>query len=597
MASALSDDALSLDAVFARVVRTVLFADVVESVRLIEADEEGTLRRWLAFADDLERRLAASGDGRLVKRMGDALLIEFDTVHAAARTALDMQSDIARIGERLDASRRIQLRIGLSAGDVLYSGDDDVYGLQVNTAARLASASRPGQIIASANVRDALANTPDIEFEDLGELHLKNLSQPVHGFLLWRARDARRVAPRLAAADLLPTVAVLPILPLVASDQADIWSTLLTKDIIAALARSNEMNVISRLSTAGFRSQSPDLAEIRAALNADFVISGSFRQHAGRTGLDLEVVEARTGLVVWTRQVDCATSDLLQRNDIFGDLANQVYAALLKRELNRALTEPLPTLEGYAVFFGALALMNRLSRRDFDQAGALLDALIDRVPNAPLALAGKARWYVLKVQQGWASDLAFEARQALDYTDRALDIDPQNAAALVAEGFVRNNLLHDLDEAQDLFDTALRIAPNDATGRAHRAGLFTFRGEGPLAVQDAERALHLAPLDPNRFFYLAMAAGASLANRDDARARDLAKSSLRLNRSHTSTLRIKAVAEWRLGLETEARETLAKLLKKQPEFSVSWWQKSSPAADYEMGRAFARSLRELGVPD
>ncbi|MEL7526457.1 MAG: tetratricopeptide repeat protein, partial [Pseudomonadota bacterium] len=258
---------------------------------------------------------------------------------------------------------------------------------------------------------------------------------------------------------------------------------------------------------------------------------------------------------------------------------------------------PLPTLEGYAILFGAIALMNRLSLQDFELARELLDGLIERVPNAPAALAWKARWHVLKVQQGWADDPGLEAKLALDCTERALDIDPLNSAALVAEGFVRNNLLHDLDEAEELFDSALELTPNDATGRALRAGLYTFRGEGAKAAQDAEYALHLAPLDPNRFFFQAMAAGASLANNDNARALELAASSLRLNRSHTSTLRVKAVAEWRLGKHEEARKTLAKLLKKQPNFSISWWRKSSPAADFEMGRAFARSLKELGVPD
>jgi tetratricopeptide (TPR) repeat protein len=265
--------------------------------------------------------------------------------------------------------------------------------------------------------------------------------------------------------------------------------------------------------------------------------------------------------------------------------------------MKRALSAPIPSLEGYAILFGAIALLNRLSHQDFNLAGELLTGLIERIPNAPTALAWKARWHVLKVQQGWADDPGLEARLALDCTERALDIDPQNSGALVAEGFVRNNLLHDLDEAEDLFDCALELTPNDATGLALRAGLYTFRGEGPQAASDAERALHLAPLDPNRFFFQAMAAGANLANKDDARALELATSSLRLNRSHTSTLRIKAVAEWRLGRKDEAKKTLAKLLKKQPNFSVSWWKQSSPAADYEMGRAFARSLKELGVPE
>lgn len=597
MISTSYSDFLTLGTGLLRVNKAVLFADVVDSVRLFEVDEEGTIVRWIGFVDDLERRLSASGQGRLVKRMGDGLLAEFDDVSFAARTALDIQDAIRKVNENLGTDRRIELRIGLDVGEILHSSDQDLYGQHVNTAARLSAASRAGQIIVSAAIRNVLASDPDSEFEDLGELHLKNLSQPVSAFLLRSPDEVPNPSPRIAAKDLQPTIAVLPLMSPTVSQETMIWSNLITEDLVGALARSPALSVISNLSTANFRAKPVELEDIRTKLSADFIVTGSFRHHKGMTLHDLEVVETRTGLVVLSQRLEFDTSELLQQNTIFSDLANNVHAALLNREMKRALSAPIPSLEGYAILFGAIALLNRLSHQDFNLAGELLTGLIERIPNAPTALAWKARWHVLKVQQGWADDPGLEARLALDCTGRALDIDPQNSGALVAEGFVRNNLLHDLDEAEELFDCALEMTPNDATGRALRAGLYTFRGEGPQAANDAERALHLAPLDPNRFFFQAMAAGANLANKDNARALELASSSLRLNRSHTSTLRIKAVAEWRLGKTDDARKTLAKLLKKQPNFTVSWWRQSSPAADYEMGRAFARSLKELGVPE
>ncbi|MEO0977939.1 MAG: adenylate/guanylate cyclase domain-containing protein [Pseudomonadota bacterium] len=590
-------DIFTLGTRFLRVNRAVLFADVVDSVRLFEVDEEGTVVRWVGFVDELERRLAASGQGRLVKRMGDGLLAEFDDAGYAARTALEIQASIEKVNENLDPDRRIELRIGLDIGEILHSADQDLYGQHVNTAARLSAASRAGQIVTSAAIRNELASDPDAEFEDIGELHLKNLPRPVSAYVLRNRDEAHSVTPKIAAKDLQPTIAVLPLVCPSVSQETMVWSNLITEDLVGALAKSPALSVISNLSTASFRAKALELEDIRTKLSADFIVTGSFRQSTDQTILDLELIETRTGLVVLSERLEFETSELLQRNTIFSDLANRMHGALLNREMKRALSAPLPTLEGYAILFGAIALMNRLSLQDFELARELLDGLIERVPNAPAALAWKARWHVLKVQQGWADDPGLEAKLALDCTERALDIDPLNSAALVAEGFVRNNLLHDLDEAEELFDSALELTPNDATGRALRAGLYTFRGEGAKAAQDAEYALHLAPLDPNRFFFQAMAAGASLANNDNARALELAASSLRLNRSHTSTLRVKAVAEWRLGKHEEARKTLAKLLKKQPNFSISWWRKSSPAADFEMGRAFARSLKELGVPD
>ena len=597
MIPASNKDVLNLGAGFLRANKAVLFADVVDFVRLTETDEEGTVVRWVAFVNTLASRLAATGKGRLVKRMGDGLLAVFDDAHDAVRAAKEIQASLAKTNEPLDASLRIQLRMGLDAGDVMQSADDDLYGQHVNTASRLAAAARPGQTLVSASVRDTLANAPSTDFEDLGQLHLKNVARPIQAYLLRNNENGLHVTSRIAPADLLPTIAVLPLSSRTISAKTPVWSNLLTDDMVSALARSQDINVISRLSTASYRPNSHDIKESQNRLGADFILTGTFQQHAGNTNLNLDLVELCTGLVVWSQSLECETSQLMQRNTFFSDLANKVLNALFNREVDRVLSAPLPTLEGYAVLFGAMALMNRLSRRDFDFAGELLNNLIERVPNAPTALAWKARWHVLKVQQGWSEELKIEARLALDYTERALEFDPQNTAALIAEGFVRNNLLHDLDSAISLYDDALELTPNDATGRALRAALFTFRGEGPKAVQDSELALHLAPLDPNRFFFQALASGASLANNDNQRALELARNSIRLNRSHTSTLRVKAVAEWRLGLEADAKETVSKLLTKHPDFSIDWWKRNSPAASFEMGRAFAQSLKELGVPD
>jgi tetratricopeptide (TPR) repeat protein len=163
---------------------------------------------------------------------------------------------------------------------------------------------------------------------------------------------------------------------------------------------------------------------------------------------------------------------------------------------------------------------------------------------------------------------------------------PAIAQAQVAE-FVSASSINGVTSVQTLANGTASMTMANGSVISIPAGQFSVLAGGQVMV-----APQIAQLAAQ-----AMAAGANLANKDNARALELASSSLRLNRSHTSTLRIKAVAEWRLGKTDDARKTLAKLLKKQPNFTVSWWRQSSPAADYEMGRAFARSLKELGVPE
>ena len=77
----------------------------------------------------------------------------------------------------------------------------------------------------------------------------------------------------------------------------------------------------------------------------------------------------------------------------------------------------------------------------------------------------------------------------------------------------------------------------------------------------------------------------------------MALNALRTNKLHTSTLRVKAVAQWRLGLLDAARQTAAELLRLEPQLSVSSWLRRSPSANYELGRQFGKTLLEVGIPE
>ena len=579
-----------------RSTKTVVFADVVDSVRLIASDEEGTVRRWLRFVDAIEEYVANSRSGRVVKRLGDGIMLEFGDPSEAVQAALIMRKSLAILNKDPPVSQSIDIRIGMHAGEVLRSHDADLYGRDVNIASRLAAASRPGEIMASASVRDLLANSVDAEFVDLGPVYLKNVPSPVHAFRVATPDEFANVAPLMSPEDLLPTIAVLP-LDVRDGTDAPVWRDMLTEDLIVALSRSHQMNVISRLSTMGLSAADRNLPQISQTLQADFIVSGSCAVGASNHVLDLTLTRALTGHVIWSDRITVESAAVLKKNVIFSEVASAIHLAILDLEMKRALSHPVPTLDSYEILMASVALMHRLSPVDFARAGELLDALIERIPNAPLPLSWKSRWHVLKVVQGWSTDRSREAALALNHTHRALDLDPTNSGALTAEGFVQTHLLHNLDEAEELYDSALEYTPNEATGRALRGTLYAFRGEGARAVRDTERSLHLAPRDPHRFFFQCMAGSASLVAEDYPRALKLIKSSLRLNRLHMSSLRMLAVTQWRLGMQDDARGTVAKILRLNPDFTLSKWKRTNPGAEFPVGQAFADTLKEIGVPD
>ena len=132
-----------------RKIAAILVADVVGYSRLAGADEEGTLSRLRALRGDLIDPTVAAHRGRIVKRTGDGLIVEFRSVVDAVRCAVEMQNRMVERGAGAPAERRIEFRIGVHLGDVVEEGDGDLMGDGVNIAARLEGIARPNAICLS----------------------------------------------------------------------------------------------------------------------------------------------------------------------------------------------------------------------------------------------------------------------------------------------------------------------------------------------------------------------------------------------------------------------------------------------------------------
>jgi adenylate cyclase len=161
---------------------------------------------------------------------------------------------------------------------------------------------------------------------------------------------------------------------------------------------------------------------------------------------------------------------------------------------------------------------------------------------------------------------------------------------------VHTNLLKQLDVAQQSYELALRANPNDSLGWLLQGTLHAFKGEGKQAITATRRALALSPLDPMRYFYDSLAATAALAARRYDLAVERALRSLRANRTHASTLRALAIAQWELGREDDARKTVAELMKIEPTLTIRNYLERSPSSAYETGTIWSRALHGAGVP-
>jgi len=171
----------------------ILAADVVGYSRLIGGDEEGTLATLKTYRSVIDELIKAH-DGRVFGSAGDSVIAEFASPVEAVRCATKIQIELDERSADVPDARRMRFRIGVNLGDVVVEGDN-LMGDGVNVAARLEALAAPGGLCISDNVINHVRDQLGLEFEDLGQHQVKNISHPVHVYRVPLASEFRDVSP------------------------------------------------------------------------------------------------------------------------------------------------------------------------------------------------------------------------------------------------------------------------------------------------------------------------------------------------------------------------------------------------------------------
>ena len=174
-----------------RKLAAILAADIVGYSRLAGVDEELILARLRTLRSDLVDPTIAVHGGRVVKRTGDGVLVEFRSVVDAVRCAIEIQLGVAERNAGLPPEKRIEYRVGVHIGDVVEESDGDLMGDGVNIAARLEGIAKPGAICLSEQAYWQVKGRLDLGVKDLGPTRLKNIAEPVHVYSLEAGAPAR----------------------------------------------------------------------------------------------------------------------------------------------------------------------------------------------------------------------------------------------------------------------------------------------------------------------------------------------------------------------------------------------------------------------
>jgi class 3 adenylate cyclase/TolB-like protein len=590
-----------------RVRRAVLVVDVVESVRLMQAFEADVIARWRRFIAEVRTDVLPRHGGRLVKSLGDGLLLEFAAVRGAAAAAFELHQRIAAFNHGRRADAALALRAGAHVCEVVID-ELDIYGEGVNTAARVTSLAAPGETIATVQFCDELLRGLDAECEDLGEIWVKHLDDALH---CWRLRPpqaagAVTLAPQPAAAAgaattanvLVPRLAVMPLATLGLPPREATAGHLVADNLSARLSRGGVLRVISRLSSSALAGRGLTATEIAQRLGVQYLVAGTIvGRGTAQWRVTVELVDAADGTLLWTAHEDLAPAALLLPDDDFSAaMASELLDAIAGHQLVRLATHVLPSLQSYSLQLAGLRLMHRAARPDFERARAVLETLVERHPRAPVPRAWLSQWWVLRTTRGLAAGVKDEAAQALSHTRSALQTDPENALALATQGFVECHMLRDLDAAEHTLGQAIAANPNEPLAWLYRSVVHGFRGEGDAAWRCAETASSLSPLDPQRHYFDALTASAAITAGALARGIELARRALAVNRNHLPTLRALTAGLAEAGEIEAAREAAQRVLALAPDFTVRGYvagaAKGSERTRERFGAAFARA----GIP-
>jgi len=178
----------------------ILIADVVGYTRHIQTDEMAARAHFKADLREVFEPKIAEYGGRMVKTMGDGLLVEFPSVVEALNCAVEIQRAKAERTAGMSADRRMDFRIGINLGDVIVEGDD-IHGDGVSIADRLQRLAEPGGIAVSGATYDHVRGKLDAEFDFRGEQRVKNVAEPVR---IYRVLPAGGQAPRSGASASAP---------------------------------------------------------------------------------------------------------------------------------------------------------------------------------------------------------------------------------------------------------------------------------------------------------------------------------------------------------------------------------------------------------
>lgn len=590
----------------------ILICDVVGYSRLMSQDEAGTRSRFNTHLKELFEPSIASHHGRIVKTIGDGLLVEFASVVDAVQCAIETQKGMAERNRGEPDDRRIDFRIGVNLGDVIVEGDD-IHGDGVNVAARLEGLAQKGGICISRSARDQVRDKLDCLLLDLGKIEVKNIARPVRAFSvvldgnlpattrrqigmkgrlvsaaivigclligggLWWSSQVERTDPAGSGNVALilpdkPSIAVLPFENASADKEQEYFSDGLTEDIITDLSKISGLFVIARNSTFTYKGLSTKVREVGKDLGVRYVLQGSVRRTQGKLRITAQLVDASTGGHLWAERYDREPKDVFSvQADVARQVAKALAVTLKANEIERLFQKYTASIDAYDIFLQARRTVDAPTKDNLKRGQKLFAQVIELDPNFAGGYAGLALNLSVQVRFQFSNSPKADLVRSFELAKTAVQVDRNFAWAHIALGgaYLANG---DADAALRAARQALALEPGGYEANLFMGFFLQFAGDSSLAVRHLLLAKRLSPVESYRDM-----AFMALAQFMDRNYTEVVRIYSEIERKFPRGLTpngtvVLAAAYTLMDKPVEAVGVVKKLRQTYPKFNLSQWR-------------------------
>lgn len=591
---------------FTRKLAVLLHADVIGSTALVQLNETIAHER----IRDAFRRFSETitvHDGIAHEIRGDALIAEFSRASDAVTAALEFQAANAAHNKTLSDQILPELRVGVAMGEVVVA-DNTVTGEGIVLAQRLEQLAGSGGVYVQGAAYETMPKRLPFDCENLGEMELKGFNQPIKVYAVTqkakingeKTASGHENHPSSEENDSTlpdkPSIAVLPFANLSGGQEQEYLADGITEEIITTLSKVSKLFVIARTSTLAYKGQAVDIRVVGREQGVQYVLEGSVRSSGQRVRVTGQLIEAATGHHLWGQRYDREVDDIFAlQDDVTKEIVSALQVELTAGEQAHLAAQGTQNAEAWQLTFEGRDLVH-LHRKDTVQKGrALLEQAIRLDEKYALAWGSLSEAYWKEARsEGWSTSPERSFKLSVESSDRALELDPNNAGLLAMRAVILSTL-RDFDEALALAEKALRLAHSDAYAIALAAITLYTCGKADEGLKQTKLAMRYCPRYPPWYLLMLGRCHWMLGQYEEAIA--ASQSAIKADPLFATPYIVLAKAYAETDQVSDARKAVEDARGIDPKFSLHAYLNGLPLCDPEMEDRRRAALKKAGLPD